>query len=359
MANDKLYSETDIEGIANSIRGKNGTTNKYKVSQMAAAIDNLPTGGGAVESVDGQTGVVVTNAVKTIPQTLTESQKTQAQTNIGVKDVVENITWDTNKNAQFPANISLKNIIGSESAYFKNLYATPDGGTTSGVDIYGANGNIVSKGTVTANKFVGDGSGLTNLSSSILVVKFYFDQEAEMPALKCDTPYSTIYYAFVNNNQGVLAIFSETHKEYIITSCTTSEITFSQLEYSETSAGKSITSASFILTSEDVLTLTTSNTPIGQTIREYSVTVNVSDWQYNSGAPYPWSVTKSVTGLPATYTQTPVIEPDASTLQLSVQEIKLKEFSKIYSAIAYENQLMLYAYEKPSTSLTVKVRVVS
>lgn len=46
MANDKLYSETDIEGIANSIRGKNGTTNKYKVSQMAAAIDNLPTGRG-------------------------------------------------------------------------------------------------------------------------------------------------------------------------------------------------------------------------------------------------------------------------------------------------------------------------
>lgn len=45
MANDKLYSETDIEGIANSIRGKNGTTNKYKVSQMAAAIDNLPVGG--------------------------------------------------------------------------------------------------------------------------------------------------------------------------------------------------------------------------------------------------------------------------------------------------------------------------
>lgn len=91
MANDKLYSETDIEDIANSIRGKNGTTTKYKVSQMAAAIDNLPSGG-AVESVDGQTGVVVTNAVKTIPQTLTDTQKTQVQTNIGVIDTVQNLS---------------------------------------------------------------------------------------------------------------------------------------------------------------------------------------------------------------------------------------------------------------------------
>ena len=39
--------------------------------------------GAPVQSVDGQTGEVVTNAVKTTAQTLTDAQKTQARTNIG------------------------------------------------------------------------------------------------------------------------------------------------------------------------------------------------------------------------------------------------------------------------------------
>lgn len=45
MAN-KLYEETDIQNIANAIRGKNGTQDTYKVSQMANAITNIPSGGG-------------------------------------------------------------------------------------------------------------------------------------------------------------------------------------------------------------------------------------------------------------------------------------------------------------------------
>lgn len=48
-------------------------------------------GGGAVDSVDGQTGAVVTNAVKTVPQTLTSTQQSQVQTNIGVKDTVQGL----------------------------------------------------------------------------------------------------------------------------------------------------------------------------------------------------------------------------------------------------------------------------
>ena len=40
----KLYEESHIQNIADSIRGKNGLSDTYKVSEMANAIDNIPTG---------------------------------------------------------------------------------------------------------------------------------------------------------------------------------------------------------------------------------------------------------------------------------------------------------------------------
>lgn len=43
----KLYEETDIQAIASAIRGKNGTTETYKTSEMADAITNIPTSGGS------------------------------------------------------------------------------------------------------------------------------------------------------------------------------------------------------------------------------------------------------------------------------------------------------------------------
>lgn len=55
------------------------------------------------------------------------------------------------------------NAIIGNSTFTKQFYVTPDGGTTKNIEMYGANGNITAQGTVTANKFIGDGSGLTNL----------------------------------------------------------------------------------------------------------------------------------------------------------------------------------------------------
>lgn len=43
MAN-KLYEETHIQAIANAIREKKGSTETYKVSEMAAAVRALQTG---------------------------------------------------------------------------------------------------------------------------------------------------------------------------------------------------------------------------------------------------------------------------------------------------------------------------
>lgn len=43
----KLYEESNIQAIADAIRGKNGETTKYKVSDMPTAISAIETGGGA------------------------------------------------------------------------------------------------------------------------------------------------------------------------------------------------------------------------------------------------------------------------------------------------------------------------
>lgn len=50
MAN-VLVEENSLTAIANSIRGKNGTTNTYKPGEMSAAIDAIETGGAVDELV--------------------------------------------------------------------------------------------------------------------------------------------------------------------------------------------------------------------------------------------------------------------------------------------------------------------
>ena len=52
MAN-VLVEETSLSNIASAIRVKNGSTAVYKPGEMAAAITNLPTGGGSSDNEDG------------------------------------------------------------------------------------------------------------------------------------------------------------------------------------------------------------------------------------------------------------------------------------------------------------------
>lgn len=59
----KLYNESDIQDIADAIRGKNGSSDTYKVSEMADAIDDIPTGGGgSFDFADQDQPVAVINS---------------------------------------------------------------------------------------------------------------------------------------------------------------------------------------------------------------------------------------------------------------------------------------------------------
>lgn len=85
-------------GGVTSVNGKSGDVtltasdvgalpNTTKIPSATSELTNdsgyITASGAPVQSVDGQTGEVVTNAVKTTAQTLTDAQKTQARMNIG------------------------------------------------------------------------------------------------------------------------------------------------------------------------------------------------------------------------------------------------------------------------------------
>lgn len=76
-------------GNVNSVNGKTGTVVLNKSDIGLGNVDNVKQYSASnpppypVKSVDGATGAVMTNAVKTTTQSLTNAQKTQARTNIG------------------------------------------------------------------------------------------------------------------------------------------------------------------------------------------------------------------------------------------------------------------------------------
>lgn len=51
----KLYEENSIKAIADAIRGKNGSTDTYKLAEMSAAITAIETGGGAQPQLNAPT----------------------------------------------------------------------------------------------------------------------------------------------------------------------------------------------------------------------------------------------------------------------------------------------------------------
>lgn len=75
-------TETYLTNIANAIRGKNGSSDTYTPAEMAAAITNIPTGGG--ESKNTQ---VVQGTTRTSSSTLTAIGAEMTVSKTGTYDV--------------------------------------------------------------------------------------------------------------------------------------------------------------------------------------------------------------------------------------------------------------------------------
>lgn len=62
-----MVNESSLSAIGEAIRGKNGTTNTYKPSEMAAAISNIPAGGGNLDFSNLEYVQLTSNSSSVLP----------------------------------------------------------------------------------------------------------------------------------------------------------------------------------------------------------------------------------------------------------------------------------------------------
>lgn len=157
LTNDSGYiTNTALEPYAKTVDIPTKTSQLNNDSGYITAND-VP-----VKSVDGATGDVVTNAVKTITQTLTDAQKQQARTNIGAG--TSSFDGDYNSLTNKPTIPTKTSDITNDSGYLTSVPVTSVNGKTGDVVLTAGDVGAVSKtgDTMTGNLTVGSASLQTN-----------------------------------------------------------------------------------------------------------------------------------------------------------------------------------------------------
>lgn len=264
-------------------------------------------------------------------------------------------SYDTDGNATFPSSIRATTSLITGNG--QNVYVKDSNGGNA-INLSGSTGTIVatgninaSKGTVTANKFVGDGSGLTNLPSSGSSTHIITVTESG-GIYTCDTTYSQIKTWVENNEQVVLKYSSGTQYNYF---------TYTYYNNSGDSiyfmgvipdAGYSNTALRGFAIDYEEAVMKFENTIIEEN-KDYTFTVPTTGWRNNA-------VSITVEGVKYSYNTKPIIDLNITPGITKKQVDALNEaYSKIYAVTTGTDKVTVYATEVPTTAISLTMKVIN
>ena len=163
----KTQARTNIGAGTSSFSGDYGDlSNKPTIPSKTSDLTNdsgfINASGAPVQSVDGDTGTVTTNAVKVVAQTLTEAQKGIARTNIGAG--TSSFSGDYDDLSNKPTIPTKTSDLTNDSGFLTDVPVDSVNGKTGAVELAASDVGAVAKAgdTMTGDLTVGSAKMQTN-----------------------------------------------------------------------------------------------------------------------------------------------------------------------------------------------------
>ena len=163
----KIQARTNIGAGTSSFSGNYGDlSNKPTIPSKTSDLTNdsgfINASGAPVQSVDGDTGTVTTNAVKVVAQTLTEAQKGIARTNIGAG--TSSFSGDYGDLSNKPTIPTKTSDLTNDSGFLTDAPVDSVNGKTGAVELAASDVGAVAKAgdTMTGDLTVGSAKMQTN-----------------------------------------------------------------------------------------------------------------------------------------------------------------------------------------------------